>query len=145
LSEFDGFRHNARASASESFALEVGKVATALGALASFVVSAGILLSLLDRVCEKDVFKGFYEKTKSLTNSNVVRIGIIYDDDQISAYRDEDFKKLGVDAEGITREAEVTYPVLLEAAVRARGGIGLIRVDIDRDEKSALNWTQVIE
>jgi len=81
LSEFDGFRHNARASASESFALEVGKVATALGALASFVVSAGILLSLLDRVCEKDVFKGFYEKTKSLTDSNIVRIGIIYDND----------------------------------------------------------------
>jgi len=113
------------------------------GALASFVMPAGTLLNL--RVCEEDVFKGFYEKTKSLTNSNVARIGIIYDDDQISAYRDEDFKKLGVDAEGITREAEVTYPVLLEAAVRARGGIGLIRVDIDRDEKSALNWTQVIE
>ena len=52
-----------------------------LGPVASFVVSAGILLSLLGRVCEEDVFKGFYKKAKSLTNSNVVRIGIIYDDD----------------------------------------------------------------
>jgi len=109
------------------------------GALASFVMPAGTLLNL--RVCEEDVFKGFYEKAKSLTNSNVVRIGIIYDDDQISACRDEDFKKLGVDAEGITREADVTYPVLVEAAVWGPGGIGLVGVDIDRNEKGALNWT----
>jgi len=109
------------------------------GALASFVMPAGTLLNL--RVCEEDVFKGFYEKAKSLTNSNVVRIGIIYDDDQLSAYRDEDFKKLGVDAEGITREADVTYPVLVEAAVWGPGGIGLVGVDIDRNEKGALNWT----
>jgi hypothetical protein len=54
--------------------------ATALGAL---LLSCCLreLLSLLSRVCEKDVFEGFYEKAKSLTNSNIVRIGIIYDDD----------------------------------------------------------------